>query len=340
MSARPPPADRPYVQEQDDIRQHVTRLLEQRAEAIGTDALLLAPFARTDAGESDLTARMVELALQVLIAAMRDGEVDPRSSYVVDLRRAAREKQVSIRQLFGLVYLLERATLDELALDESFGATSEPWPSIAQLVRRSSFDVVAGFAERLGQEAGEDALIDPLTTLHTRAVLLAVMEKELQRSERFGHPFALIVFDIDRLTDINARHGYGFGDRVLERIGIVLRNYFREQDWVCRSAGDTFGVLLPETQREHAEQLAERVRATVQERMALRDYRSEEQVPVTVSAGVVIVEAVDASVRAEHLLKEAEQAVHRAKHAGRNRVERVDINVRAALPPVRDAERL
>jgi diguanylate cyclase (GGDEF)-like protein len=164
---------------------------------------------------------------------------------------------------------------------------------------------------------------------------LAALEKEIQRSERFGHPFALIVFDVDRLSEINAMHGYGFGDRVLERIGIVLRNYFREQDWVSRSSGDRFGVLLPETRREHAEQLAERVRVTVQERMSLRDYRSDEQVLVTVSGAVVAAQSVDSSVRAEYLLKEGEQAVHRAKHAGRNRVEHVDINVKAATPPSR-----
>jgi len=48
---------------------------------------------------------------------------------------------VTVRQLFGLVYVIERAALDELALDESFGATSEAWPGVAQMVRRASFDV-------------------------------------------------------------------------------------------------------------------------------------------------------------------------------------------------------
>jgi diguanylate cyclase (GGDEF)-like protein len=327
------------VEERDELRHHIARVLDQRAASIASDTVGLVPYAGLDPAD-EASGRLVELVNQVLIVAIREGEVDARSGYVADLRRLAREKDLPVRQLFGLVYLLERAALDELALDESFGATSEPWPSIAQIVRRSSFEVLAGFAERLGQEAGDEALIDPLTTLHTRAVLLAALEKELQRSERFGHPFALIVFDVDHLADINATHGYGFGDRVIERIGIVIRNYFREQDWVSRSSGDTFGVLLPETQREHAEQLAEQMRATVQERMSLRDYRSDEQVLVTVSVAVVIADAVDASVRADHVMKEAEQAVHRAKHAGRNRVERVEINVKATAPPPRDSQPL
>lgn len=322
--------------ERDELRQHIARLLDQRAATIANDATALFPYAELKSGD-DNSARLVDLVLQLLIAASRDGEIDARSGEVAELRRIAREQQISVGKLFGLVYLLERAVLDELALDESFGATSEPWPVLAQVVRRASFDVVAGFSERLAQEAGDEALIDRLTTLHTRAVLLAALEKEIQRSERFGHPFAMIVFDVDHFAAINEKHGYGVGDRVLERIGIIIRNYFREQDWVSRSSGDRFGVLLPETQAEHAEALAERVRETVQERLALRDHRSDEPVSVTVSAAVVIAEAVDSSVKAEQLLKEAEQAVTRAKHGGRNRVERVEINVKTTTPPTRSA---
>ena len=337
MSVQRRDADTDAVEERDELRQHIARILEQRRASITSDAIGLSPYTGLDA-DDDLSARLADLVVNVLIAAIEDAEIDARSRHIADLRRLARDKRLPVRQLFDLVYLVERVSLDELALDESFGATSEPWPALAQIVRRSSFEVLAGFAERFGQEAGDEALIDPLTTLHTRAVLLAALEKELQRSERFGHPFALIIFDVDKLSEINDQHGYGFGDRVLERIGIVIRNYFRETDWVSRCSGDTFGVLLPETQSAHAEQLAERVRETMQERMSLRDYRSDEQVLVTLSAGVVIAASVDSGVRSDQVMKEAEQAVHRAKHAGRNRVERVEINVKAQLPPSRDSQ--
>jgi diguanylate cyclase (GGDEF)-like protein len=116
-----------------------------------------------------------------------------------------------------------------------------------------------------------------------------------------------------------------------------MRNYFREQDWVARFSGDGFAVLLPETLREHAVHLAERVRTTVESRMALHDYRSEQEIPLTVSVGVVFAQSVDRTVRAEQLFDEVQQAVHRAKMAGRNRVETVDISVaRPAAPPARD----
>ena len=102
---------------------------------------------------------------------------------------------------------------------------------------------------------------------------------------------------------------------------------------MARSSGGAFAVLLPETQRVNAERLADRVRIMVGERLQLHDYHSDQQFPVTVSVGVLIAESVDQSVRAEQLLTEAEEAVDRAKKAGRNRVERVDTIIGRAVSP-------
>jgi diguanylate cyclase (GGDEF)-like protein len=323
-----------------ELRSHVARVLEQGRTRIVREAVAVLPFAGLGSGASDSYNRLAELILQLLAVATRDGEVDPRNDTAGDLGQTIEDRHVTVGQLFELVYLVERAALDELALDESFGVTSEPWPALAQIVRRASFDVLAVYASRLIRQPGRDALTDALTTLHTRAVLLAATDKEIQRAERLAHPFALILIDLDHLTEINTQHGYGSGDRLLERLGILMRNYFREQDWVARVSGDAFAVLLPETHREHAVLLAERVRTTVEARMAIHDYRSEEEVPVTVSVGVVFAESVDRSIRAEQLFEEAKQAVDRAKVAGRNRVETVEVSVRRPDAPPRDTNPL
>ena len=334
-------ADINSVQEGAELRELVAKSLEQQAAVIVSDAVAVFPFSGVAARGTESHARIGEVILQLLAGAARAGELDPRSDLVGELRQAAEIGDISIKQLCGLVYLVERAALDELALNESFGATSEPWPALAQIVRRSSFDVLAAFADRLSREPGRDALTDSLTTLHTRAVIVAATEKEIQRAERFLHPFALILIDIDRLAEINANQGFGSGDRVLERLGILIGKYFREQDWVGHYSGDSFAVLLPETQRTHAVVLAERVRATVEGRIALHDYRSEAQVPVTVSVAVVFAESLDRTMHAEQLFEEAQQAIYRAKLAGRNRVEVVDISiVRATEPPPRDVNPL
>jgi len=316
MMLEPSSADTDNVQE----RSQAARILEQHSEVILNDALAIFPFAGAESGDQARSANLADLILQLLVVAVRDAELDPRTGRVADLRQVALEFGLTVRQLFGLVYVIERAALDELALDESFGATTEGWPGTAQMVRRGSFDVLAAIAERITREPDSSALHDSLTALHTRAVLLAVLEKEM------------ILVDVDHLAEINAKHGYGFGDRVLERIGIVIRNYFREQDWVTRCSEDAFAVLLPETLRANAESLADGLRVTVEERLALRDYRTEEQVQVTVTVAVLIGEGLDSSLRADQVLREAEDAVRRAKQAGRNRVEVVDMGGASAGP--------
>jgi len=192
-------------------------------------------------------------------------------------------------------------------------------------VRRASFDLLAAYTERLQIEPTEAAIIDKLTTLYSRPLFDAVLAKEVERARRFGYSISLILFDVDRLATINQEHGYGVGDKILERLGILIRQYFRNNDWVARHSEDSIAVLLSRTDAEHASSLAERVRATVEERLGSKDHRSDGAVQVTLSAAVINVEvAVGDVIDPERLLADAEAALDRAKQQGRNRVERVD----------------
>ena len=130
---------------------------------------------------------------------------------------------------------------------------------------------------------------------------------------------------MDQLSAINKQHGYGVGDRILERLGILIRTYFRQHDWVARHSEDSIAVLLTNTDAEHANDLAERVRATVEERLGFKDHHTEIAVVVTVTAAVLSVQvSVGDMIDPERLLAEVEAAVDRGKRAGRNRVERVE----------------
>jgi diguanylate cyclase (GGDEF) domain len=112
-------------------------------------------------------------------------------------------------------------------------------------------------------------------------MLDAVLAKELERAGRFGDDVSVILFDVDRLSTINEEHGYGVGDRILERLGILIRQYFRQHDWVARHSEDSIAVLPTRAGAEHATDLAERVRATVEERLGFIDHRDERPVVVT-----------------------------------------------------------
>jgi diguanylate cyclase (GGDEF)-like protein len=323
------------VQDVVELRTQLGRSLQSRAEAIVRDTISVCLFAGMERIASEDRAKLVALVFQLMAGAVHDGALDSRTSGVAELGQLLTDKGIDARMVFNVVYLTERTALDEVAADDLFGATSQSWPVVAQMVRRASFDVCGAFTEYIAREMAPAAIVDPLTTLHTRPVFVAALEKEIQRAERFGHPFAMILFDVDNLAEINATHGYGSGDRILERIGITIRNYFRETDWVARTSGDAFAVLLPEIQRVNAERLADRVRNVVRERLQLHDHRSDKQIAVTVSAGVLIAESVDKSVRAEQMMVEAKEAVDRAKQAGRNRIQSADVVIGRSVAPTR-----
>jgi diguanylate cyclase (GGDEF)-like protein len=310
---------------QNDLRHQIAAVIQHRGSVLVQDTVAIFPFSGTEVLEPAYCYRIGEIVVQLLLLVIRDGKLDPRGGAVSDLNRVALERNLSAGRLFTFMYLLERSALDELALNETIGATSEPWPLVAQIVRRASFDLLAAYTERGELEPSEGAIVDKLTTLFTRPMFDAVLAKELERAGRFGYALSVILFDVDRLSSINQQHGYGVGDRILERLGILIRQYFRQHDWVARHSEDSIVVLLTRTDADRASELAERVRATVQDRLELVDHLTDTPVVVTISAAVVNLDvAVGDMIDPERLLADAEAAVERAKQQGRNRVVRVD----------------
>jgi diguanylate cyclase (GGDEF)-like protein len=334
MAAGVPRVDASDAPDAAELRPLVARSLQQRATAIIDDAMAVSAFAGMEGVALADRASLADAILRLIAHAVREGTLDPQTAAVTDLGQVCGEAAIDVRVFFNMVYLMERSAGGELSGVESLGATSETWPVISHMLHRASFDVCAAFSETRAQPGSE--ITDSLTTLHTRAVFLAALEKEIQRSYRFSRPFALMLIDIDRLAEINATHGYDAGDFVIERVGIVVRTYFRETDWVARSTGGVFAVLLPEIQRADAQRLANRMRITIQERLQLHDYRSDDQFPVTVSVGVLVAETVDQSVQADQLLVEAKEAVSRAKLAGRNCIEHADAIIGRPVPQTRE----
>jgi diguanylate cyclase (GGDEF)-like protein len=313
---------------QEDLRQQISAILSDRADVITADTVAIFPYSGSETLDSAYCLKLGQLLTQLLGFALRDGRLDPRGGYLADL---------SMERLFSFVYLTERTALDELALHDTLGATSEPWPLVAQLVRRASFDLLAAYAQRMQLEPTAAAIIDKLTTLHTRPLIDAVLAKEVERAARFGFGLSVILFDVDRLSTINQEHGYGVGDKILERLGILVRQYFRHHDWVARYSEDSIVVLLSRTDADNATELAERVRATVANRLGFTDHRTDRPVLVTLSAAVInIAVGIGDVIDPERLMADAETAVERAKQSGRNRVERVDGysgTLRSEAPP-------
>jgi diguanylate cyclase len=172
---------------------------------------------------------------------------------------------------------------------------------------------------------GQPALRDSLTTLLNEQVFDLVLEQEVQRAIRHHHGVSLILFDVDDLAELNRAHGYGAGDRLLERLGILARRFFRTHDWAARYGEDSIAVLLPETTLDQASTLATHFCEMVQQRLVLLEHKTDEETSVTVSAAAVGVANVGEDIDGRALTAEARAAVKRAKMNGGNRVERVEL---------------
>jgi diguanylate cyclase (GGDEF)-like protein len=121
--------------------------------------------------------------------------------------------------------------------------------------------------------------------------------------------------DLDRFKAINDSAGHAAGDEVLRQIARLLQAQVRESDSVCRLGGDEFAVLLPGCSLERAQQLAEQIRAAVDNWRLLHEGQEHS---VGTSIGVAAVSAEMADMAA--VLRAADSACYDAKHGGRNRV--------------------
>ena len=310
-----------------DLRRHVANLLTDRRDVVVADTVATFPLTsgsrRLDA---DYCVRLGNLITRLLGDAILEGRLDSRGAGISELASVVAEREVSPEQLFTFVHTAMGTAIDELSLDQRVGANTEPWPQAAQIVRRAAFDLLAAWTTRSVDMPLRSSIKDSLTTLHTRPVLDAVLPKECCRAERFEHWLSMMLIDIDDLAGINRAHGYGVGDRILERMGILLRAYFRQHDWVVRYAEDTIAVLLPETTPADAMTLADRTRVMVEDRLTFRDYRTDQRAAVTVSVAVTSARALEGEpIDHERFVIEAEAALVRAKSGGRNRVEQVEL---------------
>jgi two-component system cell cycle response regulator len=169
----------------------------------------------------------------------------------------------------------------------------------------------------LHQETEQLSITDGLTGVWNRRYLDLSLRKEIERANRFGRPLSVLMIDIDRFKDVNDRFGHQRGDGVLVEITRRIMGTIRTQiDFVARYGGEEFVVVLPETPREGGKVVAEKVRAAVRDHPFVGD---GPHLTITVSVGVAAY-PVDGGT-AEDIVRAADQAMYRAKRAGRDRVE-------------------
>jgi diguanylate cyclase (GGDEF)-like protein len=182
--------------------------------------------------------------------------------------------------------------------------------TLAQVLKVTSYALVLGGAlldnAQLFEQVRRLAASDSLTGLGNYRTFVTVLESEIQRSQRSGRPFSLLLMDLDGLKQINDRHGHLVGSRAICRLGNVLRQHCRAMDTAARYGGDEFALVLPEAGADAARLVGQRIC----DRLA----RDGEQPAISVSVGAAVYPADGQTI--EELLNAADHALYGMKRRG------------------------
>jgi two-component system, cell cycle response regulator len=160
------------------------------------------------------------------------------------------------------------------------------------------------------------ALTDSLTGVFNRRYVSAHLPRLLERSWESQKPVAILMFDIDHFKAVNDTYGHGVGDEVLREVANRTNRNLRNFDLVARYGGEEFIVVMPDSDRDAAYAVAERLRRRVGEE-TFTVSADVGEITVTISIGVAVVDGVGDT--AEAILKRADDALYQAKRSGRNR---------------------
>ncbi|GIZ10801.1 GGDEF domain-containing protein [Pseudomonas sp. NCCP-436] len=219
-------------------------------------------------------------------------------------------KQALEQRLEGL---LQSVSVHQRQRDELEGVVAERLRGLMQKVAEME-EEAQQFRQHI-EEQRRKSLLDPLTGLPNRAAWNERLELEVARYQRYGGQLLLAVLDIDHFKRINDGYGHLAGDRVLKIIAAELQKRLRKTDFIARFGGEEFVLLIPSTPLEGGLQLLETLRAAIE---ACPFHFRGEPVTVTLSAGVA---PFSEGASGDAVFEQADQALYRAKGAGRNRVE-------------------
>ncbi len=233
--------------------------------------------------------------------------------FIVELKQY---KQIYQPLYFGLSLLALSMTTD--ALDEFV-----EMPAIYTTLFEGIFQIIGFFLlltglyfwsryyENLNKKYKDLATIDFLTGIANRRHFIFTLENEIKRSERYENHLSLMLFDIDTFKKINDEYGHDIGDNVLIELSRYVLSQIRKVDLFARYGGEEFVILLPNTDREEARGLAEKIRE------GLSEIKISKVGSITISIGVSqFIKGEDYNT----LLRRADEALYKAKAEGRNTV--------------------
>jgi len=159
---------------------------------------------------------------------------------------------------------------------------------------------------------------DDLTDLYNRRYFFERFDREVYRDDRYYHDISLLMLDIDNFKRLNDSHGHLQGDEVLKKLAKIIEDKVRKADVVARYGGEEFLVLLPETDREGAICVAEKLRARIEKNEFGNGGPDDPSIHITVTVGVAAYP--EDALEAGSLLDRVDKALYYGKALGRNQV--------------------
>jgi len=158
------------------------------------------------------------------------------------------------------------------------------------------------------------SVTDDLTGLYNSRYLNLVLRRESKRASRSGRPLSLLFLDLDGFKQVNDTHGHLAGSKALVEAAAIIRGSARETDVAARFGGDEFSVVLPDTGREGAVSVAERIR----DRIGACQFLASDGLSIHLTASIGVATLPDVAASAEELIRAADVAMYRVKDAGKN----------------------
>ena len=219
---------------------------------------------------------------------------------------------------FGILHLQKR-TSSKLArtkpvLEETSAGTDIDMQQLA--VTMADFFSLALVNIQLRETLKQQATRDSLTGLFNRRYMEETMSREMSRANRQGTPLGVIMLDLDHFRRFNNTFGHEAGDLVLQELGKFLQNNVRKEDIACRYGGEEFTLILPGASLEITKKRAEMLQQNVQNMHITCNGKTLDR--VTFSMGVAIYP--DNGQTQDAVIQAADEALYRAKHAGRKRI--------------------
>ncbi len=166
------------------------------------------------------------------------------------------------------------------------------------------------------------AIRDKLTQLYNRRFLDEATQKHMALAARYKQPISFLMLDVDHFKRFNDLYGHAQGDKALQILATILLQNVRESDIVARYGGEEFTIILPNTGKENAEILAEKIRKAVETCSVMVINETTENITISLGLSTYPADGVDVA----ELISQADNALYRSKAGGRNRVTLATLN--------------